>query len=95
MAAESPAMARMRCLECGQVDRVAKVPGGPGWLALALWAGSFAAWAASWYWVAFHWLFLALLLAALLYTLWYFFQREKACRHCGARRLEPHREPPG
>ena len=74
------------CARCGKADPPIKVGPGPGWLALLLWGASAALWVigmvaeASWllYPTA------AVFLAALLYTLWYFYRREEACRHCRA-----------
>lgn len=85
------------CVRCGKVDSPIRVGPGPGWLALALWAGAAALWiigmvaAATWltYPTA------AVFLAALVYTLWYFYRREEACRHCGAAWGRPGGEPPG
>lgn len=79
-----------RCVQCGRVDSPIAIGPGPGWLALALWAASALLWAlgmllAS---TALSYLTALVFLAALLYTLWYFYRREKACRHCGGRDLE-------
>lgn len=84
------------CVRCGKVDSPIKVGPGPGWLALLLWAAAAALWAigmvagASWltYPTA------AVFLAALIYTLWYFYRREEACRHCRAPWTAAGREPP-
>lgn len=81
---------RVRCLSCGQVDAPTRVGPGPGWLAAGLWLLAAAFWAAAWYLPLLNWGFWATLLAALIYTLWYFAKREEACRHCGARTVEPH-----
>lgn len=82
---------RLRCVSCGRVDVPRIVPGGPGWVALALWAMVGIVWAID-FAVTTSWLaFVAAILffAAFVYTLWYFYRREQACRHCGGRRLEP------
>lgn len=74
------------CVRCGKVDAPIRVGRGPGWLAIVLWAASAALWTlgmitgASWL----TWPTAAVFLAALIYTLWYFYKREEACRHCGA-----------
>lgn len=81
---------RLRCVSCGEVDFPDTIPVGPGWLALALWAMVGVLWAVDFV-VATSWLiFVAAVafFAAFLYTLWYFYRRERACRHCGARQLE-------
>lgn len=64
--------------------------GRAGWVALALWALSSVVWAVGFLLTLRTVLFIGLLLylPALLYTLWYFYQREAACRHCGGRQLE-------
>ncbi|MBI4410428.1 MAG: hypothetical protein HY561_12010 [Gemmatimonadetes bacterium] len=91
----SPAV--MRCLRCQTVDYPRLVRRGPGWIAVFLWFGAAVTWTA---WTFYGWpgaLFVFFIGASLLYTLWYFFKQEQACRECGARELEPHRhrgEPP-
>lgn len=82
---------RLRCTRCGKVDVPRAMPIGPAWLALALWALATVVWAAGFLLSIPSVLFLglALLLPAMIYTLWYFFRREQACRHCGGRELEP------
>lgn len=82
---------QFRCVECGQVDVPRAIAGRAGWIAIALWALSSVVWAIGLVMGLRTVLFigLALFLPALLYTLWYFFQREAACRHCGSRQLEP------
>ncbi|MGH7482660.1 MAG: hypothetical protein ACRELV_10940 [Longimicrobiales bacterium] len=84
--------AQVRCPSCGHVDYPVAVRRGPGWLALLLWVATAAAWAVSWYGAttAFTTVFWALLLLSMLYTLWYFWTQETACRSCGARELEAH-----
>lgn len=84
---------RLRCVSCGQVDVPEAVPVSPAWIALALWATVGIVWAVDFV-VTTSWLaFLAAILffVAFVYTLWYFYRREKACRHCGSRELEPGR----
>lgn len=81
--------ASVRCLECGKVDAPERSRTGAAWPAVALWVGVAVAWVVGWYWPAFNILFWVVLLAALVYTLWYFARREEACRHCGGRSLEP------
>ena len=82
---------RLRCTQCGQVDVPKRMPGGPGWIALALWAISSLVWAIGFILTipALLYAGIVLLLPALIYTLWYFFRREQACRHCGGRTLGP------
>jgi len=82
----------MRCVRCGQIDAPILRATKPGWLALALWALAGLIWAIG-FAVATAWLSYVAAVAfllAFLYTLRYFFQREKACRHCGGRDLEVH-----
>lgn len=81
---------RFRCSQCGQIDVPRAVAGRAGWIAIALWALSSVVWAIGLLLTIRSVLFigLALLLPAFLYTLWYFYQREVACRHCGSRQLE-------
>lgn len=81
--------AEMRCTSCGAIGYPAVVRGGPGWLALFLWGGALAAWVGSWYVVALTIVFWVVLLTALIYTMWYFYKQERACRSCGSRTLEP------
>lgn len=82
---------QFRCAQCGQVDVPRAIAGKAGWIAIALWALSSVVWAIGLVLGLRIVLFigLALYLPALLYTLWYFFQKEAACRHCGSRQLEP------
>lgn len=82
---------RFRCVQCGQVDRPGWIGPGPAWIAVFLWLGATVAWVIAWYAPGVMVAVWVLLLAALIYTLWYFAQRERACRHCGARELEPDR----
>lgn len=81
-AARSPA-----CAQCGHVDSPINVGPGPGWLALLLWAAAAAFWILGLIlqsiWIGY--LAAPVFLGALVYTLWYFYRREKACRQCGAR----------
>lgn len=80
----------LRCTHCGEVASPVRVGPGPGWLAIILWAGAGAVWTVG-YFVAQSWLpYLGavLFLGAFIYTLWYFYKREQACRHCGSRTLE-------
>lgn len=82
---------RLRCTSCGEIDFPKPVARGPGWIALALWALVALLWAVDFV-LATSWLvFVAgiVFFAAFTYTLWYFYRREQACRHCGARTLEP------
>lgn len=82
---------RVRCESCGEVDYPEPVARGPGWIALALWVSVGVLWAVDFV-VATSWLiFVAAVMffAAFVYTLWYFYRREQACRHCGGRQLEP------
>ena len=81
----------LRCVQCGKVDAPIRVGPGPGWLALMLWAGSALLWTLGMVLgsTGIGYLAAAVFLAALIYTLWYFYRREQACRHCGGRRLEP------
>lgn len=75
------------CVQCGHVDTPINVGPGPGWLAAGLWGAAAALWLINML-VPALWpghLAAAVLLAAFIYTLWYFYRREKACRHCGAR----------
>lgn len=83
---------QMRCVACGHVDYPRPVRRGAGWVALLLWAATAAAWVGSWYGLAgiLSIVFWALLLAAMLYTIWYFSKQETACRSCGERELEAH-----
>ncbi len=75
------------CVDCGHVGSPINVGPGPGWIAILLWAGAAALWvlglAVQNIWVGY--LAAPVFLGALIYTLWYFYRREKACRHCGAR----------
>lgn len=75
------------CVQCGHVDSPINVGPGPGWLALILWGAAAAFWTLGMVlqsiWIGY--LAAPVFLAALVYTLWYFYRREKACRHCGAR----------
>lgn len=80
---------RMRCTRCEKVDQPRLAGAGPGWIAIALWGATLVAWVVAWYVMPIFVVFWVVLLAALLYTLWYFFKRENACRHCGCRILEP------
>lgn len=84
------ARVQFRCLSCGQVDVPTRVGPAPGWISIALWVLSAAMWTLSYWWPFFVVAFWVALLAALIFTLWYFAKREAACRHCGARRIEPH-----
>lgn len=81
---------RFRCVQCGKLDVPRVIAGKAGWIAIALWAISSLVWAVGLLLTLRTVLFigLALYLPALLYTLWYFYQREAACRHCGSRQLE-------
>lgn len=83
------APARVRCLSCGHVDAPTRVGPGPGWIAVALWLLTAVFWMLASFWEPFGVGFLVTLFIALVYTLWYFAKREKACRHCGARGVEP------
>ncbi|MGH7475815.1 MAG: hypothetical protein ACRELD_05975 [Longimicrobiales bacterium] len=87
MANQASAVPMVRCLSCGSVDAPVIVRGGPGWVALMLWLLTLAFWAASWYVTALSAVFWIALLAALIYTLWYFYKKERACRSCGSRDL--------
>ena len=82
---------RLRCVSCGEVDVPASVPVGPGWAALLLWVSAGVVWAVGFIFAVAWTSYLAafVFLVAFLYTLWYFFRRERACRHCGARQLQP------
>jgi hypothetical protein len=75
------------CVECGHVDSPISVGPGPGWLAVALWGAAAALWTLGMVlqnlWVGY--LAAPVFLGALVYTMWYFYKREKACRHCGVR----------
>jgi hypothetical protein len=75
------------CVQCGHVDSPINIGPGPAWLALMLWGAAAALWALGMamqtLWVGY--LAAPVFLGALVYTLWYFYRREKACRHCGAR----------
>lgn len=75
------------CVQCGHVGSPISVGPGPGWLALMLWAAALAFWLLGLLlqslWIGY--LAAPVFLGALIYTLWYFYRREKACRHCGAR----------
>lgn len=75
------------CVQCGHVDSPINVGPGPGWLAVVLWGAAAAFWtlglALQSIWIGY--LAAPVFLGALIYTLWYFFRREKACRHCGVR----------
>jgi hypothetical protein len=75
------------CIQCGKVDSPINVGPGPGWLALMLWGAAAAFWilgmALQSLWIGY--LAAPVFLGALIYTLWYFYRREKACRHCGGR----------
>lgn len=75
------------CVQCGHVDSPISVGPGPGWLAGALWAAAAVLWTLSMVlpslWLGYLAAFV--FLGALIYTLWYFYRREKACRHCGTR----------
>ena len=81
---------RVRCVECGQIDVPRAMAGRAGWIAIALWVFPSVVWAIGLLLTLRTVLFagLALYLPALLYTLWYFYRREAACRHCGSRQLE-------
>jgi purine-cytosine permease-like protein len=82
---------KVRCASCGEVDVPDTVAGGPGWIAVALWALAALVWALG-FAVARAWLSYVAAIAffiAFVYTLWYLFRRERACRHCGGRRLDP------
>jgi hypothetical protein len=83
---------RVRCTSCGEIDYPGVTRRGPGWLALLLWTATAAAWVAAWYGAVamFTIVFWILLFASLVYTLWYFWKQERACRACGARELEAH-----
>jgi hypothetical protein len=87
------------CVECGHVGSPINVGPGPGWLALILWALAGAFWIVGMMLQSLLVGYLAapLFLGALVYTLWYFYRREKACRHCGARWApgQPPATPPG
>lgn len=78
---------RLECASCGEVDVPASVPPGPGWAALALWAGAGLLWVLGFAlgvaWPSY--LAAVVFLIAFLYSLWYFFRKVDACRHCGAR----------
>lgn len=82
--------AEQRCTECGTVDSPISVGPGPLWLAIALWASAGLIWVLGFalevVWLGY--MAAIVLLGAFIYTLWYFFRRERACRHCGSRNLE-------
>lgn len=84
---DNEAVREPACVECGHVDSPISVGPGPGWLAIALWATAALLWILGMVlqslWVGY--LAAPVFLGALIYTLWYFFKREKACRHCGVR----------
>jgi uncharacterized membrane protein len=84
---DNEAVRDQACVECGHVDSPISVGPGPGWLALALWVAAAALWTLGMVlqtlWVGY--LAAPVFLGALIYTLWYFFKREQACRHCGVR----------
>jgi hypothetical protein len=75
------------CVQCGSVESPITVGPGPGWLAVMLWGAAAGFWllgmALQSLWVGY--VAAPVFLAALIYTLWYFYRREKACRHCGGR----------
>lgn len=82
---------RLRCTSCGRVDTPRLVGAGPGSIAIALWVGAALLWGLGYILDAAWPAYAAALvfLGALVYTMWYFARRERACRHCGARHLEP------
>lgn len=84
------------CMQCGHVGSPVNVGPGPGWLALMLWGAAAALWilgmATQTLWAGY--LAAPVFLGALVYTLWYFYRREKACRQCGARWAERDSAPP-
>lgn len=82
---------RLQCVQCGQVDAPRVAGAAPGWIAISLWVAATLLFGLPYLlgvaWPI--WLAAAVFLVALVYTLWYFSRREKACRHCGGRQLEP------
>jgi uncharacterized membrane protein len=84
---DNEAVRDQACVECGHVDSPISVGPGPGWLAVMLWGAAAALWTLGMVlqslWVGY--LAAPVFLGALIYTMWYFFRREKACRHCGVR----------
>jgi hypothetical protein len=84
--ADNEAMQNRACVECGHVDSPINVGPGPGWLAVILWGVAAAFWILGMMleslWIGY--LAAPVFLGALIYTLWYFYRRERACRHCGA-----------
>lgn len=94
---DNDAVRRDGCVQCGHVDSPINVGPGPGWLAVALWGTAAVLWTLSMVLPSLWAGYLAALvfLAALVYTLWYFYRREKACRHCGARWSGPPRDRTG
>lgn len=81
---------QFRCVKCGKTDVPRAIAGRAGWIAIALWVLSSVVWAAGLLLKLRIVLFIGLILylPALIYTLWYFYRREVACRHCGSRHLE-------
>ena len=85
------AIGARRCVSCGRVDTPIRRPPGPGGLAVGLWAAAGALWAIG-FALGIVWLpygAAIVFLGAFIYTLWYFFRREEACRHCGGGRFDP------
>lgn len=84
---DNEAVRELACVDCGHVGSPINIGPGPGWLAIMLWATAAALWALGLglqnIWVGY--VAAPVFLAALIYTLWYFYRREKACRHCGTR----------
>lgn len=79
---------RLSCVECGSVDSPVRVGPGPGWLALAMWALAAAVWVVGLWLPWATYAAAVVFFLAFVYTLWYFYKREQACRHCGGRAFE-------
>jgi hypothetical protein len=79
----------VRCSSCGRVDSPAVRSTSSGAAAVGLWAAAGAIWAIGFALGATWPSFVAavVVLVAMIYTLLYFFRRERACRHCGGREL--------
>jgi hypothetical protein len=85
--ADNKAVRDLTCVQCGHVGSPINVGPGPGWLALILWGAAALIWILG---VLLQSLVVGYLaapafLGAFIYSLWYFYRREKACRECGAK----------
>ena len=75
---------QVRCESCGHVDVPTRVSPGPGWLAFVIWSIGALLLLAGFFLAALRYAAWAVLLAGALYTIWFFWRRREACRHCGS-----------